>query len=83
MHVPVLVQQQFDCNDLSFTAYLMTMGATLLQAKKLGGLYVFSLELNGLNVTTLKVQFANSEIAKFDQAVKNLKKIIYSGRTRH
>lgn len=69
---------QFTTNDLSFTAYLMMRGCKLVTARKLGRTYKFTLDLNGTPPDSYKIEFINSESAKFDAAVRDLKKIIFS-----
>lgn len=68
---------QFVTNDLSFTAYLMMNGCTLIDAKKLGRSYKFVLDTHGKQATKLQVNFVNSEAVRFDAAVRDLKKIIF------
>ena len=74
-----LPMTQFTTNDLSFTAYLMMRGCKLVTAKKLGRTYKFTLDLNGTSADSYKIEFINSESAKFDASVRDLKKIIFSG----
>lgn len=69
----------FTTNDLSFTAYLMMRGCKLIDARKLGQSYKFVVELNTENKQKLKLEFINSESARFDAAVRDLKKIMFSG----
>jgi hypothetical protein len=70
--------KSFSTNDLSFAAYLMMRGCPLVSAKKLGKSYSFTLDLGSLEVDRLKVEFINSESSKFDAAVRDLKKIMFS-----
>jgi len=71
--------RQFVTNDLSLTAYLIMNECELLDARKLGRSYTFVLNTNGQNTRTLKLNFVNSEAARFDAAVRDLKKIIFGG----
>jgi hypothetical protein len=69
----------FVTNDLSFTAYLMMRGCILISANKLGRSYKFVLDLRDFTQQKLKIEYINSESAKFDAAVRDLKKIMFSG----
>ena len=69
---------QFTTNDLSFTAYLMMRGCSLLVAKKLGKTYHFTVDLGEFTEQRAKIDYINSESAKFDAAVRDLKKIMFS-----
>jgi hypothetical protein len=70
---------QFTTNDLSFAAYLMMRGCPLLMAKKLGKTFRFTLDLGEKQQNPMKIEYINSESAKFDASVRDLKKIMYSG----
>jgi hypothetical protein len=56
----------------------MMRGCKLVTARKLGRTYKFTLDLNGNPADSYKIEFINSESAKFDAAVRDLKKIIFS-----
>jgi hypothetical protein len=71
--------KQFITNDLSFAAYLMMKGCSLMTADKLGKTFRFTIDIGENSSQTLKIQFINSEAAKFDAAVRDLKKIMFSG----
>lgn len=66
-------------NDLSFTAYLMLRGYKVTSAKALGKSYKFSVLVGDEEEDHLRIDYVNSEIAKFDAAVRDLKKILFSG----
>lgn len=66
-------------NDLSFAAYLRMLGHKLLKACKVSGTYKFYFEKPD-NINKLKVQYINSDCAKFDASVRDLKKILFSDR---
>lgn len=66
-------------NDLSFTAYLLLRGCTLVSAKKLGRTYKFVVDLKDENEHKIKVEWVNSDCSKFDSKVRDLKKIMFSG----
>jgi hypothetical protein len=71
--------KQFNTNDLSLAAYLMMRGCPLMAAKKLGKTFRFTLDIGERNEQSLKIEFINSESARFDAAVRDLKKIMFSG----
>ena len=68
--------------DLSFAAYMLMNGAELLKAKKLGKSYKFHFDVGVVDVQKIQVSWANSESTKFDAAVRDLKKILFSGSSR-
>lgn len=72
-------ENQFTTNDLSFAAYAMMRGCKLLSAKQLGRSYSFVLDMGELKQQALKIEYINSEAAKFDANVRDLKKILFSG----
>jgi hypothetical protein len=67
----------FATNDLSLAAFMIMRGAPLLSAKRLGKSYKFTLELDPRHAQDLKIAFINSECAKFDAAVRDLKTILF------
>ena len=71
---------QLVTNDLSFAAYLIFRGCKLLTANRYGKLHKFVVETNEMQEHKLKVEYVNSESAKFDAAVRDLKKIMFSGQ---
>ena len=70
--------KEFITNDLSFTAYLMMNGCKLLDARKMGKSYKFSVDIGDEDAGRLKIQYINSESSKFDASVRDLKKILFS-----
>lgn len=66
-------------NDLSFTAYLILRGYKVTSAKALGKSYKFSVLVGDTEEENLRIDYVNSDIAKFDAAVRDLKKILFSG----
>lgn len=66
----------FSTNDLSFSAYLIMHGVPLKKAKRLGKSFQFSFE-GGERVKNLQLQYITSESAKFDDAVRKLKKLVF------
>jgi len=69
----------FSTNDLSLTAYLVMRGCALIVAKKLGRSYSFIIDLGEHREQTLHADYINSESRRFDAAVRDLKKIMFSG----
>ena len=72
---------EFSTNDLSFTAYLKMRGCKLISAKKLGTTYKFTLDIGERSAEKIKIEYVNSECAKFDAEVRDLKKILFSGES--
>jgi hypothetical protein len=70
---------QYTTNDLSFAAYLCLNGIRLIKASKLGRSYVFLFEASD-KIPGLKIQFVSSESAKFDAAVRNIKRLLFGDR---
>ena len=73
-----MTKNTFCTNDLSLAAYMMLRGCKLVSAKKFGKSYSFTLDLIELNLDKIKVEYINSESAKFDASVRDLKKIMFS-----
>ena len=71
--------KEYVTNDLSFAAYLLMNGVTLLKAKKLGKSYKFHFNVINAQINRIQVDWANSEASRFDAAVRDLKKILFSG----
>jgi len=69
-------------NDMSFAAYLIAIHQfQLMDAKRLGRAYTFTLlNKDGLNINMLKYQYMGSEVARYDGAVRDLKRILFSDR---
>ena len=72
---------QFTTNDMSLAAYLIMRGCALKTANKLGKTFRFTFDLGERCESTLQIEYVNSESAKFDDAVRNLKKIMYSSNS--
>jgi len=70
---------QFVTNDLSLAAYLVMRGCELKQAQQLGKTFKFIINLGDHRARTLQADFINSEARRFDGAVRDLKKIMFSG----
>jgi hypothetical protein len=70
----------FSTNDLSLAAFMIMCGIPLLSAKRLGKSYKFALKIDDQRAQNLKISFINSESARFDAAVRDLKTILFGGQ---
>ena len=66
-------------NDLSFAAYLHMCGFNILEAKRLGKSFKFRIDLGDEVDSVVKLLYVNSESAKFDASVRDIKKILFGG----
>lgn len=73
--------EEFVTNDMTLAAYLKIRGCKLIQARKLGDTFKFIFE-KPENIDQLQVDLANSEIVRFDAAVRDLKRVVYSSYSR-
>ena len=67
----------FTTHDLGLAAYLMIKGLSLLDAR-IGpyGRYIFEFNDSKNEARSLSIQFLNSDCAKFDQQVRNLRTLL-------
>lgn len=73
----VVCEKTYITNDLSFAAYLLMHDVELLTARKLGKTFKF--EFRGeKRIDRFKIAYTNSEISKFDMAVRRLKQLVFS-----
>jgi hypothetical protein len=79
-HQDIETSSAFATNDLSFTAYMVMRGAILLDAKRLGKSYKFTLKLTPEQAKQLKIAYINSECTRFDAAVRDLKTILFGAQ---
>ena len=72
------VTNKFTTSDLAIAAYLATHGYVLNDCKKLeGGKFYFEF-LDPDNTARQKsVEFLNSDCCRFDNHIRNLKKLLY------
>ncbi len=68
----------FATSDLGFAAFLMIRGYKLSSASKATGRFVFEFEDPGSSANSLSVEYLNSEFPRYDNAVRTLKKLLYS-----
>ena len=67
----------FVTNDLGLAAYLMIKGLCLLDARiDSSGRYVFEFNDSKNEARKLSIDFLNSDCAKFDQQVRNLRTLL-------
>jgi hypothetical protein len=69
----------FVTNDLSFASYLVMNGLVLVKASKLGNSFQF-IFMYDEKIENLKIAYVNSESSKFDDAVRKVKKILFSNK---
>lgn len=67
----------FTTNDLGLSAYLMMQGLTLTDARiDSRGTYIFEFDDPNNEAKKFSIKFLNSECAKFDQQVRNLRMLL-------
>lgn len=65
-------------SDIAIASYLMMKGMTLIDARReKGGRFRFEFEDNDSVGNKYAIEYVNSESAKFDSHIKNLKNIIF------
>lgn len=67
--------EPFETPDLGIAAFLLTKGCTLLVAEKAKGRYSFVFA-DKERCVQLSIEYVNSEFAKFDSSLKNLKNLL-------
>jgi hypothetical protein len=67
----------YTTSDIALAAYLKLKGLVLIECAK-GEKFNFVFEDPDGRAGTLSMAFANSEIRKYDDEIRSLKKIIYS-----
>ena len=70
-------------NDMSFAAWLIAVhGFKLSDARKLGKSYKFELytDDSALSIKTLKLSYMDSDIRKFDNTIRDLKRVLFSDK---
>ena len=67
----------FITNDLGLSAYLMVQGLTLRDARVDSyGKFIFEFEDPENKAKKLSIKFLNSDCAKFDQQIRNLRTLL-------
>ncbi len=70
----------YKTHDIAVAAYLMMKGLPLKDAYvNSSGTYVFELEDSSQRAKNLSIEFLNSECSRFDNQMRNLRKILKSG----
>ena len=68
----------FQTSDLAIAAYLMMRGLKLSNASvQKGGRFMFKFEDPNNEAFQMSIEYVNSESAKFDAHIKNLKNILF------
>ena len=67
--------EPFETPDLGIAAFLLTRGCKLLVAEKAKGRYSFVFDEKDRCVQ-LSLEYVNSDFAKFDSSLKNLKNLL-------
>ena len=71
--------QNFKTSDIGIAAYLQLQGQKLLECRRLEtGKFFFEFEDSDNKCRVLSLQFLESDFCKFDNIVRNLKKILFS-----
>jgi hypothetical protein len=74
----------FITNDLGLSAYLMIHGLSLKDASvNARGVYIFEFEDPNSEAKKLSIKFLNSECARYDQQVRNLRTLLKSSGNSH
>jgi hypothetical protein len=69
----------FTTSDIGIAAYLQLKGMNLKECKRLeNGRFFFSFEDDGKTGDALALEFLGSDFCKFDNNVRNFKKILFS-----
>ena len=73
------MNSEYTTSDLSLAAFLLMRGISLSDAEKsASGKFNFSFNDPDNKCKKLSLEFLNSEFSKYDNHVRNLKKIIYN-----
>ena len=69
----------YTTSDIGIAAYIQLRGIKLLECKRLeSGKFYFKFSNEGGNCQQLSLEFLDSDFCKFDNNVRNLKKILFS-----
>ena len=72
-------KKTFTTSDIGIAAYLQLQGFKLLVCKREpGGRFYFEFLDEELKCSAVSLEFLNSDFCKFDNNVRNLKKILFS-----
>ncbi len=71
--------ENFKTSDIGIAAYLQLQGQKLIECRRLeSGKFFFEFEDSDNKCRMLSLQFLESDFCKFDNIVRNLKKILFS-----
>ena len=69
----------FTTSDIGIAAYLRLKGVKLLKCKRLdSGKFYFEFEDKDSSCQSMSLEFLESDFCKFDNIVRNLKKVLFS-----
>ena len=69
----------YTTSDIGIAAYIQLRGVKLLECKRLeSGKFHFKFQNESNNCQQLSLEFLESDFCKFDNNVRNLKKILFS-----
>ena len=72
------MNNNYQTSDIAISAYLMMKGFKLLSAgKSSSGKYNFLFDDPGNTAEKVALEYLNSDFSKFDNYLRNLKKVIY------
>lgn len=71
---------EFLIHDLALAAFLRVKGIEMVKAEqaKPDGRFCFTFESDRETIDKLSIEFINSEIRKYDDEIRSIKKILYS-----
>ena len=79
MRIMELEKNTFTTSDIGIAAYLQLRGHKLVNCKRLdSGKFFFEFQDENSQCRLQSLEFLESEFCKFDNIVRNLKKIIFS-----
>lgn len=71
----------YTTSDLPLTAFLVIKGLKLVTAEKsAGGKFEFVLEDPEGKARELAIEYVNSDFSKFDNQIRNIKKVLYTNK---
>ncbi len=75
----MIESQTFTTSDIGIAAYLRLKGFRLVQCKRLeSGKFYFEFEDKDNSCQSMSLDFLESDFCKFDNIVRNLKKVLFS-----
>ena len=71
--------ETFTTSDIGIAAYLRLKGVKLLKCMRLdSGKFYFEFEDSNSSCQSMSLEFLESDFCKFDNIVRNLKKVLFS-----